>query len=567
MSLTLLVGPSGVGLSAIGTKLSDPYNVFDIEQELLSRIDWDQGRFAVSLRQNMRDVLRVVNRRQLRSMWLEAADAVLALAVAEPDATNVVLFHPTYFASRRNEQYSTAAWFLALKVVPTVDRVVLLIDDAFDMWRRLGSNEEDLFFQAQWLRARLEAQDLAHLIDFSVPNEPRPLEEQHDTFNRLALDSSESILNLLLSWRRLDMIESESLATALNAPLTVLGVKNPMSALTKLLERPESRTAYLSHPISRPRRVRNAGEPWPTVVEASNHLAPNFAQNDVILVCPTSIDEFRLARNSVETTADRPFELAERWPLIVQFEDAINPNEHPANELVYLNPELAETPPPVVSTIARSLESRIFSEVPFRDHFLVAHTGSFYVFRPLYESGGFSDGVGAEIQHWSDLAELEPERRALFVHSADDVRALEVLLSASVSASTVEAEMRAWMRNRDMEGDDFEALITGQAAGAHLLEQDRAEDRGIERLRERVLTHAGSVLFFSALTKLPPTLLDDEKIAISLLHNEEPSGTEIAAHARFLRGEGIDSTHFGWVAAVEAAIGTTMADWARARRG
>jgi len=303
------------------------------------------------------------------------------------------------------------------------------------------------------------------------------------------------------------------------------------------------------------------------VVEASNQLAPDFASNEVILVCPTSIDEFRLTRDTADMTAERPFELAERWPLIVAHEDAIKPNPVPSDRLLYIDADLASTPAPVVSTLARSLESRIFSEVPFRDHFLVAHTASFYVFRPLYESGGFSDGVAAEIQHWSDLAELEQDRRALFVHSADDVRLMEEHLAATVTGATVEAEMRSWLRARDMQGDDFEALVTGRPSEAHLLEQDRAEDRGIEALRERVLAHAGSVLFFTALTKLPATSFGDTKVAVSILIDDEPSATEIAAHSKFLRGEGSQDPHFDWVQSVEGAISQTMTEWARARRG
>jgi hypothetical protein len=80
----------------------------------------------------------------------------------------------------------------------------------------------------------------------------------------------------------------------------------------------------------------------------------------------------------------------------------------------------------------RSLVNQIETEIPFRDHHLVAANAGLLVLRPFYETGESSRGVAAEVEHWLALVEggENRRRRAVFVHFEADVTKLLEKISA-----------------------------------------------------------------------------------------------------------------------------------------
>lgn len=572
MSASLLLAPAGVGLTQLVTLLNEEpssgvprtLEVFYVEHELLKEVNWTSAKFPfVSEHKNMRGLLGGVTRRELKGMWQEALGRCAQLAAQSSAAHTVIAFHPTLFAARRSEQYSTVGWAIASGVVDHPDRVVLLIDDIFDMWERLGAEPKDLLHHAEWLRRRLEAQDLLGLVA-SAAGDVKPIAGKEATFDGLVIDSAHAILSRLLSWRHLDMVEAESLASALGAPLTTLGVKHPRAALERLVSKPETATAYLSHPISRPRRARTAGQPWPEVVGISNDLSARFADADIVLVCPTAIDEFRLVKSS--EAADiyaRPFALTERWPMLVPLNDAISSSHAPSDRVTHVD-LLAKGSAPAVGAVARSLETEIYAEVPFRDHYLVTHTQGFFVFRPAYEEGKFSGGVRAEIDHWRQLSQFEPDRRAMFVHTREDVN-LTIEVAERARPDRVRSIVRQFLIARGVGEDAIDEVLDGEAIKAQMLDADSPSPEVTARLLESALDYAGLALLFNSLTTLPVEHLKDEKVSVHMIEGSSPSRSDIESYSRFLRRLDPSGGPDAYRGVIEQMLGRPIAEWTRDR--
>lgn len=573
MPITLLLAPAGVGLTEVVERLSSAEqwgassgstpSVTYVEHDLLDHVDWTSRKFPFSHDRNMRDLLMGVTRRELMGLWKDALGRCVEAAMASGAANPVIALHPSLYAARRNEQYSTVGWAISSGHLVDVQRVVLLIDDVYDMWERLGAGAGDLFHHEEWLRRRLEAQGLDAFATFSPTGGAASATPGNErAFNSLVADSARSILGRLLAWRHLDMVAAESLASAVNAPLTALGVKHPQTALVSILDQASSTTAYLSHPISRPRRSRNAGEAWPPVVDVSNSLSQSFAGFGVVLVCPTAIDEFRLIQpNRKEDVFGRQFELGERWPALVPAEDAIVPNTSPSNRLSHI-PLNAAISDETIGAIARTLESEIYAEVPFRDHYLVAHTDSFFVFRPLYEEGDFSKGVRAEITHWEQLSEFEPSRRALFAHSPQDISEVEESLRRTTRSTKIHNLVHTFLRERGLTDGQADELLSGSQPKADMLDADTPTASVTQELLRAAYQHAGRHVFFGALTALRENWLDDSRVATYVLDHDVPTASEMRHFSAFLGGSTPETPDQTYVTRIETMIGMKLGDWA-----
>lgn len=575
MTLTLLLAPSGVGLKAAETFLDslDDVAVVDVEKELLDNPEvWLDKRFLFVKGRDMRALLGRLTHTRVTELWRTAFDSAFEKLSARPEAHKVLAFHPSLYAYRRSEQYSLIGHALQHPGLDQADRVIVLIDDIFDMWQRLGSKNEDLFHQDEWLRTRAEAQDLLSKLSFD--QQTRKLTAPDDTsdatkqlFARLAYGSSLTILEQLIQWRHLDMIEADTLATIINAELTCFGVKHPKDALTRLVTNSvdaHGTTVYLSHPISRPRRQHRLSGTWPDVVADSNRLSSRFIGHGVVLVCPTAIDEFRVEKGPTSESILRRFRLSERWPLIAVPEDAINV-EQPSDVLIRLSgvESLSED---TVSTFARSLEESIYAEVPFRDHFLVTHTNGFLVYRPLYEQGRFSGGVQSEIRHWSDSFDQgEESRRALFVHAPADVKAWLARFESTQRFQNIRQYARDYLLRGAVPEDQVDDILEGAALPAESLDQESLTDVPREKILSDAYQRAGELTVFLGLTELEQAyfLTKSNAAKIVILHANDPSDAEIRGFAQFLTAQ-VESAPLPQetIKAVELVLGKTLAEWA-----
>lgn len=564
--------------------------VLDVEDLLLADEQlWKSKRFHFARQRDMRTVLRYLTRSEVMSLWSDALSLALDQREASDTQHTILCFHSSLYAARRNEHFSTTSLAIADPRLQDVDRVVTLIDDIFDMWSRLGGQSTDLFHQASWLRRRLEAQDLDELVQYDHGAQTLSYNDltgsllglDAKSYNRVVIDSSVSILNQILNWRHLDMIQGEALATALSAELTVLGVKHPAAALESLVKSPAAKTSYLSHPISRPRRtyLSDSTGGWPDVVRDSNELSSRFATHGIVLVCPTAIDEFRLSQPLSKRDAEsgkktfpeglhrRKFALTERWPLLTAQEESLNSTSAPDSRLVHCDLANVDDDLDFEGVSTRTLESLIYSEVPFRDHFLVNHTNAFLVYRPLYEEGSFSAGVRNEITHWqASYGAGEINRRALYVHSPNDVADLcRIIRGASQSqlGDRFRTDVFHRLSDHGIPANLINQILSSGASKAEMLDTEFFEEgMSIVELVDEAYEEVGRTALFSEMTALPKEFYECENVAIAGLRDEAASNSEIGAMATFLDGTTYpDSDLFDIYNAISRHIGMSISTW------
>jgi len=194
----------------------------------------------------------------------------------------------------------------------------------------------------------------------------------------------------------------------------------------------------------------------------------------------------------------------------------------------------------------RGLEASIQAEVPFREDLLISATQHLVIFRPLYETGLFSDGVQAEIRHWLDLqfADMVP-RRAAFIHDVRDVqRALEqssegrreeltksAIVQAAVRYVSIELNQRYKMTNTV---DQCHRLLHGELP-IELLEEIAIGSNELDGLRSDALEHAARNVLYGQLTTLP---VGAEGVGVFYLAPQAELKRDFVKHiAAFLRGD------------------------------
>ena len=559
--VALLASP-GVGLrdvrAQLARELSD-VTVLDVDAALIADdAIWAHPRLRSVDRQarTIRSPIEGFPRDVMLQYWNAAYDTFVESTKADSGAT-VVAFHPSFYSARRSELYSTLGQPIARVDDLRFDHVVLLIDDIYDIQRRLGSTG-DIYD----LQKRLDRHLLSQKLDLYRGDEHSLAPEDRITWWQLRAENVNATLTEIAMWRRFDMVQAELLARANGCRLTVLGVKHPFRSLRKLLSDPTgTTTAYLSHPISRPRRAVASGAtpPWPDVVLSSNRLGDRLAAASIDLVMPTSIDEFRVAPAPDDAKPlQRPYKLSVRWPNLSPT-GAILENERPAD--LPLAPENEEHL--ALGPYARALEKMIIGEVPFRDHFLVSNTDAFFVYRPLFgmgdmensseRGGSFSGGVQAEIDHWVDCwstEKRERKRRALFVHCLADIREIAWLWAGKSPANLAQRELhkhgiqqalrRYLSDSYGLRHADVESILLGAPLRDDMLDGaviDSSHD--IAELRSRAYEQVGRGYLAQYLTGgiERQEILESGDVVVYLTRHEELSDDELHRVAAFLGAE------------------------------
>lgn len=578
MPLTILLSPVGTGLRSIQEKLRALPGVVlrDVEDVMITKKGlWDDPRLRFTETRNVRELLGRMTKPEVMRLWADAFATSLDELEADEREHKVLAFHPSLFSPRRNEHFSTLGYALESSRVPSGSQVVLLIDDVFDMWTRLSQSEHDLFRQSDWLRRRTETQELSFLLDprAAVSSGEVPAESVADAErarDHLVWSSSITILSQLLSWRHLDMIGAESLADAVGCRLTTIGVKHPFTLLKLLVTHTGARSVYLSHPISRPRRAHASSGIWPDVVAESNALAQRLAARSTVLICPTAIDEYRLQRASGAAPWDvhqRDLVLSERWPALASSSDAIETST-PSSSLRQIPEDGELVSQSDRSQYAKTLEDLIFAEVPFRDHFLVQHTSSFLVYRPLYTDGKFSGGVQSEIEHWQNAVSAGAhERQALFVHTEADVRRwLEV--QEGQTAEQLRTAARRSLEHSSYAPNVIDAILSGRPLGRDMLDTEPFGQLSQTEVAKRVFTVAAEAVFYIGLTSLPAEFYSGlelrRRAPVIFLEGESASETELDRINAVLQGADSESSHYiqAFPSAVRKFLSAEPHEWA-----
>ncbi|WP_157931469.1 hypothetical protein [Mycobacteroides abscessus] len=374
----------------------------------------------------------------------------------------VLACHLTLFSTRRLEFYNTP---LLASLVESrnsgfvVDRVVVLIDDIFDMYARLATSrgifDDDMAAN----------EHRGHVEKLTRTTLARGLTEPEE----LSVRIENRVRNLLrlLHWRRSEMVAAEQIARSLHVPLTVLAVKHEYQSLLALLSDPFTKTAYISHKITEPRQFNLGVKPtqplrsrWPQVTFDVNKLAPRLRtasfNSSLVGIQPTGIDELRFQRSNTNRARLRVYtgRLAERWPLV----DGATMYENDEPDAPNLWGILGDHSQDSLNSYSKGLfgllQHSIYDEIAFRDHLLVSCNDALLVFRPGALDARLSGGVRDEIGHWGDAQRGDIRRTnakpAAFVHHLPElISLLDVHQMRTGRSTTLEfGFIAAWLKSK-----------------------------------------------------------------------------------------------------------------------
>lgn len=493
MSYGLITGPPGTGLryavaTLAATYPQDSLEVHDVEDCLCSELMpecWQSYGLAPRSTWSMEHVTRELPRQVVVDLWENALTRVKERIESTNPTHTLISFHSTLYSYRRGELYSPvdASLFPSRLGQP---RIVVLIDDIFDMFSRL-SRRGHLFdcegaegyigtYEKRFIRQALtgtSGPDTEESLSAVLNSHQSDLTvAQSELRAQMRFEARIDVLRQLLEWRKADMVLAERLALELRGGVLAIGAKQFAHVIGRWL-RCDADSTYLSHPISRPRKML-AQEPssgWHSVVDSFNRLQQEFANRDCLAVMPTAIDELRFSKASDSLPPAMQPSLSDRWP-IPRIEDTLfEPSPFTAIES---DGSVVESQSSVfgvglalssdsASAQMRMMESSVRAQIPFRDHYLVAHAPHLTVFRPLFAEGGFSGGVIDEIRHWTTAARVEGSRRAIFIHYEVDIEPLWAGIMESQAWPEFERRVidhiSSYLRNEEWPEDQVGELL------------------------------------------------------------------------------------------------------------
>ena len=239
----------------------------------------------------------------------------------------------------------------------------------------------------------------------------------------------------VLEWRASEITLSRLLGNLVGADVFLLAVKHPAATATRLLLN-KGIAAYISHPISEPRRIFERTGDWPPVMQEVQRFTNKFiegqANTDIIPIVPTSIDERRIASQVLDNKTLLVPQLLPRWELPKGPLLSASNSDDPASKN-WLDPcdhfgGLHAWPPTsavrdeltAVTGLLSAVQTRIDNQINARDHILVAQCPHFIVYRP-YVAWRMTGGVAAEIRHREHLKRLgQAGGDAIFCHRLGD---------------------------------------------------------------------------------------------------------------------------------------------------
>lgn len=424
MRRILVCAPSGSGLRegccSLVARLNDEFRLSvgheDVEDTLEDMV---QAPIRQVVRQTRHEAIR---------QWQDALKSSIGTLKASRKKIQILSCHLTLYNGVRKEFYSPVAPAIFLGLGFRPDRLVILFDDIFDMFRALSvddpkdSRKSGIFSPSLGEPPFLDR--AARSLNLS---EAESLDATQ--LGYLRTEYRVQALTQLLAWRRAETIQAELLARQIGAEFLPYGVKNAIDGLVTACRLPsdDSKPLYVSHPISEPRRQTRKGDGWPSVVDECNRLPEILARDGCIPIMPTAIDEYRLEQPGDGLFVRSPL-LSPRWPKqpaaagLIRADAASFSDAERSLLLPDGYDDFPEEYRVAIAGLMRGLEASISAEVPFRDHLIVAHVRDLLVFRPLYGKSRFSGGVDHEIRHWADLANEDPEgRHIVYVHTYEDV--------------------------------------------------------------------------------------------------------------------------------------------------
>ena len=489
--VVLLCAPAGSGLSRVARELTESDHlsaVQDLETRLCDSYVGHASHEELGLQEDETPKMCHVVRRpreELYAKWKRCFGESIKRCAASPNAPfRLVCMHLSWYNPNSTEFFSPVSVNYIKRAASlrgcSIDQVIILIDDIYDMYHRLQGPYD--IYRPEAIEARGQRLHALH----------HQSEAPILTNKQSHLEAVESALVHLIAWRQHEILHTENLARELGARFTVLGIKHSKEALRHVLKNVATSRTYLSHRISEVRRMNKSTSDlpdktgtWSHIVEEVNQLHFLFAQEKQLLINPTAIDELRFGDLS-DDEKRRPF-LAARWNVPEPFSDLLWECAGDDYQYTKLLCDDLHLPNPTATSVARSLSNRIYFDISFRDHVIVEHTPGLCVYRPFFKEaitdGGvdtrestsensgnrdiegvnWSGGVKPELTHWylKTLFEPETRRRAAFVHTRQEIRSRMVWLrdgDQKEFAETMSNHLCSILQKHDIPEEDAKSI-------------------------------------------------------------------------------------------------------------
>jgi hypothetical protein len=381
--------------------------VRDVEETALDIANADRQKKGLSLFKSTGDFVASHTKQTVVIAWQSALRSILGEISLDTTSRRYVLAcHTTLFSPVRLEFYSPVDPLIFNEFDLAIERVIILIDDVYDMHTSLGRSAGSLWADHEK----------------SPFYEMKAKTADEHTVVTLQFEQKLRWMTQLLGWRRSEMIQAETLARQLSTKATVLGVKHSADALATLVSSPNNPTVYFSHKITQPRfDFSFKGHAWPNYVSEFNSLHSKLIDLGSVGLMPTAIDELRFAPPGAGGPYSRTNEIGLRWPLPGDRPVMYVPPDENGPEYSNFSSEQPEIQTQLSSAMLTLFEGIVFDEIAFRDHYIVANSDGVLLHRPLWFTGLPSGGAHAEMMHWEELWEENPSRFSIIFHTLDDV--------------------------------------------------------------------------------------------------------------------------------------------------
>lgn len=499
----IVCAPSGTGLSDAAGKLVGEINkqsqvsYQDLEECLMNLEETDSALDLIKApkeRKRMRAVTTNLPKNKVIDLWNIALENAVSKLSKENSQIRILSCHLSLYSQKRREYYSPvkASAFTSIDFKPT--HVLLLIDDIYDMFARLSEKNHHLF--GSQIRDN-DIKDELKREGYKEPFLPNSQEYQSGLF-RWRINT----LTRILEWRYHETVFAENLAYQLGAKFLAVSVKQLIKMPALWIADPLSRAIYVSHPISKLRKEqqKNKNGEWDGYVATFQELQERLVNGNILAVMPTGIDEFRFFRKNdqEETPHLLTGQLTDRWPLPTKTDmtDEFShllyaPTAHDLHFREILTQGVAEVSQQDKHLQVVNLSGNISRHISSRDHLIVAHADSFFVYRPLYKDPEYSRGVYAEISHFHELIKLYngQVRKIAYIHYKEDILSLAQKIKERDDISVVQQiAMTLVLKEGRLTASSAARALRNKAQGE--LEQFSPEELSVSQNRERYFREA-----------------------------------------------------------------------------
>jgi hypothetical protein len=398
--IILVTGQSGIKVEECLKKIANTHQILKVERQMIEVLR-DEERTSLINADDKEIMTAILASPPLKQkyVWDKAFKVIqsrLKRAKRRANKEIFITFHACFYHQRKTELISPINFSKLLGLRKRVKMVIVLVDDCYDIYKRLLAKDE-MFYE-----------------DVRIPN-IKPEEAM-----------VKSVWNLLtiLFWREVEIGFSRKIAETLKVPFFVVAVKHPASMIRKLTSEPleKLKIFYLAHSITSVRKKTYArSSQFPEDLNNSVKYVLEKMKN-AILFLPDTIDELRIKEGNGEKYLP-DFHIGGGWPLpfkeeewlFVSLPEEVKSITNPLNPkgFNYLaTPKLASHISYAIGVLAKKINEQITS----RDFSLIEQSKDGMIAFQPYLDGGISGGALDEAKYNFTLrTQIGSQDRELYV--------------------------------------------------------------------------------------------------------------------------------------------------------